>query len=296
MILEVELDGVDISELNIKWLRQNMAMVGQEPFLFDRTILENISYGLDDETRMNMSQPEVERHVIQAAKQANALDFINKLPDGFHTRVGDRGRLLSGGQRQRIAIARAIIREPRILLLDEVTSALDVKSEDEVQRSINVASDGRTTIIIAHRYYTHLPSIWIILTHSRLSTVRTADKIVVIKHGRLVESGTHEELIRNADLYAEMVKKQQLRDVDIKEPNKYNYNAEVLAKETGDGSSSTTEEKAIEVPPTPHQSDSQIPESYFSLVNFVASLNRPEWLQMTAGLIFSILAGCLITL
>lgn len=141
-----------MSRLNIKWLRQNIAMVGQEPFLFDRTIKENISYGLEEELRNSLSPSEIETRVLKAAKDANALDFIDQLPDGLLTKVGDRGRLLSGGQRQRIAIARGIIKEPRILLVDEVTAALDVKSEEEVQKGINSASAGRTTIIIAHRY------------------------------------------------------------------------------------------------------------------------------------------------
>ncbi|XP_046818265.1 multidrug resistance protein homolog 49 isoform X1 [Vespa crabro] len=167
---QVYLDGVDISKLNVQWLRSYIGVVGQEPVLFDTTIRENIRYGNDSVT---------EEEMIKAAKEANAHDFISKLPEGYDSPVGERGSQLSGGQKQRIAIARALVRRPAILLLDEATSALDLHSEATVQRALDAASKGRTTVIVTHR----------------LSTITNADRIVFIKDGKVVEEGTHEELL-----------------------------------------------------------------------------------------------------
>ncbi|OQR90011.1 ATP-binding Cassette (ABC) Superfamily, partial [Achlya hypogyna] len=169
----VTLDGVDLRELNIQWLRQQIGLVGQEPCLFQDTIANNIRHGKPGATL---------EEVFAAAKQANAYDFIMGFPDGFDTEVGDRGAQLSGGQKQRIAIARAIIKNPAILILDEATSALDTESEHIVQASLDhlVATGNRTTIIIAHR----------------LSTIRNADRIAVLEAGNVVEEGTHESLLQ----------------------------------------------------------------------------------------------------
>ncbi|XP_072756399.1 multidrug resistance protein homolog 49 isoform X2 [Anoplolepis gracilipes] len=167
---QVLLDGVDVSTLNVQWLRSHIGVVGQEPVLFDTTIRENIRYGNDSIT---------EEEMIKAAKEANAHDFISKLPEGYDSPVGERGSQLSGGQKQRIAIARALVRNPAILLLDEATSALDVHSEATVQKALDAAAKGRTTIIVSHR----------------LSTITNVDRIVFIKDGIIVEQGTHEELI-----------------------------------------------------------------------------------------------------
>jgi len=155
---KVCIDGYDIKELNIGWMRAQIGMVGQEPVLFGTTIGENIRYG-----REGVTQEEIEA----AAKEANAHDFISRLPLKYDTMVGERGAQLSGGQKQRIAIARALVRNPKILLLDEATSALDTQSEAVVQRALDKARLGRTTIIVAHR----------------LSTIRNADRIIVIKEG-----------------------------------------------------------------------------------------------------------------
>lgn len=157
----VLLDGNNIRQLHLAWLRSHIAVVGQEPFLFGTSIGENIRHGRDDAT-----QEEIE----QAAKEANAYDFIQRLPDKFDTMVGERGAQLSVGQKQRIAIARALVRKPKILLLDEATSSLDNQSEAAVQRALDTARMGRTTIIVAQR----------------LSTIRNVDRILVINDGIIV--------------------------------------------------------------------------------------------------------------
>ncbi|KAH9803368.1 ABC transporter B family member 15 [Citrus sinensis] len=184
---EVLLDGYKIRRLHLKWLRSQMGLVNQEPVLFATSITENILFGKDGASMDD---------VISAAKAANAHDFITKLPDGYETQVGQLGFQMSGGQKQRIAIARALIRDPKILLLDEATSALDAQSERIVQEAIDKASKGRTTLIIAHR----------------LSTIRTANLIMVLKAGKVVESGSHNELMNRGEggEYYQMVELQQM--------------------------------------------------------------------------------------
>jgi ATP-binding cassette subfamily B protein len=180
----ITVDGRPIKDIDIRYLRQNIAVVPQEVILFGGTILENISYGKPDAT---------EAEVIAAARKANALDFIESFPEKFQTIVGERGVKLSGGQRQRIAIARAILKDPAILILDEATSSLDAESERLVQEALDVLMQNRTTIIIAHR----------------LATIRKVDTIYVIREGQITETGTHEELSTLEDgLYANLVKLQ----------------------------------------------------------------------------------------
>lgn len=199
----VKLDGVDMRELNVKWLRAQVGYVGQMPTLFKLTIRENIALGaaavpVEDKVtgsrRWEVIEP-TEDDIIRAAKAANAHDFIMKLPEGYDTMLGERGALLSGGQKQRICIARALVRNPKILILDESTAALDANSERLVQEALEKASEGRTTITIAHR----------------LSTVRNADRISVIEHGVVVESGKHEELMaREGGAYRQLVQLQNI--------------------------------------------------------------------------------------
>lgn len=176
-------DGVDIQEIDVEYLRSQMAMVPQEVILFAGTIRENISFGKTDAT-----EPEI----IEAAQKANALEFINSFPEGLETQVGDRGIQLSGGQKQRIAIARAIIKNPTILILDEATSALDSESERLVQDALDKLMVGRTSFVIAHR----------------LSTIKNADKILVIQNGNIIETGTHDELIKGNGVYNSLVELQ----------------------------------------------------------------------------------------
>jgi len=179
------IDDVNVKDLSLKWYRRNVGMVAQEPILFSGTIKENILFGNPSATT---------EEIEEAAKFANAYEFIMQQPDGFDTLLGEKGTQLSGGQKQRVAIARAILKNPKILLLDEATSALDTESESLVQDALDKLMKGRTTIIIAHR----------------LSTVRNADAIVVMKKGKVVEIGTHEELMELNGLYTSLVNKQMV--------------------------------------------------------------------------------------
>ncbi|XP_014242293.1 multidrug resistance protein 1-like isoform X2 [Cimex lectularius] len=186
----ITFDGIDIRDINIKWLRSKIGVVSQEPVLFGVSIEDNIRYGRKEVTK---------EEIISAAKLANAHSFIKKLPQGYHTMVGERGAQLSGGQKQRIAIARALIRDPTFLLLDEATSALDSESESVVHEALNKAMEGRTTLIIAHR----------------LSTIRNANKIYVMNKGEIMESGTHSELMELKGAYYKFVSIQSITNEEI---------------------------------------------------------------------------------
>lgn len=182
----VMLDGYDLRTLDPSWLRgQVVGFISQEPVLFGTTIMENIRFG-----KLEASDEEV----YAAAQEANAHEFISSFPQGYSTIVGERGTTLSGGQKQRLAIARALIKQPTVLILDEATSALDAESERVVQEALDRASTGRTVLVIAHR----------------LSTVRAAHCIIVMANGQVWEAGTHEELLKKGGLYAELIRRQAL--------------------------------------------------------------------------------------
>ncbi|XP_067417766.1 ATP-binding cassette sub-family B member 5 [Emydura macquarii macquarii] len=182
---QVLFDGIDAKHLNIQWLRSQIGIVSQEPVLFDCSIAENIAYG--DNSR-NVPLDDIQ----EVAKAANIHSFIEELPEKYNTRVGNKGTQLSGGQKQRIAIARALLRQPKLLLLDEATSALDNASEKVVQQALDQARKGRTCIVIAHR----------------LSTVQNADVIVVINNGKIIEQGTHHQLMAKREAYFNLVNAQ----------------------------------------------------------------------------------------
>ena len=179
-------DDQPIMELCPRKYRKDISLVQQEPVLYQGSVRDNIAMGIESEV--------TDDQIMAAATQANIHDFVASLPEGFATLCGSRGTQLSGGQRQRIAIARALIREPRLLLLDEATSALDTESERVVQAALEAAKSGRTTIAVAHR----------------LSTIKDADNIIVFAKGRIAESGTHKDLLVRRGTYYEMCLGQSL--------------------------------------------------------------------------------------
>jgi ATP-binding cassette subfamily B (MDR/TAP) protein 1 len=187
--------STNLNKIDVKWWRTNTGLVQQEPFLFNDTIFNNVANGLCG-TKWNESPNEEKLEMVKnACQESFAAEFIDKLPEGYQTMVGESGIKLSGGQRQRLAIARAIIKQPSVLILDEATSAIDVRTERIVQKALDRVSEGRTTITIAHR----------------LSTIKRADKIIVLRAGQVVEQGTHNELLQNEEgVYSGLVKAQQL--------------------------------------------------------------------------------------
>ncbi len=184
------IDGQNVRAYTQKSLRSQMGIVTQEPFLFSGSILENIRYG-----RLDASEDEV----MTATKAAYAHDFIARLPEGYQTQVGERGKLLSQGQRQLISIARAILADPRIVILDEATASIDTQTEVLIQKALKQLLKGRTSFVIAHR----------------LSTVRNADIVLVIDRGEIIERGTHRELLTAGGLYAELYNRQFYQPAEV---------------------------------------------------------------------------------
>ncbi|XP_058768786.1 ABC transporter B family member 15-like [Vicia villosa] len=250
---EIRLDGVAIHKFKIKWLRSMMGLVSQEPALFATSIKENIMFGKEDAT---------EDEIVEAAKICNAHDFISLLPNGYNTQVGERGVQLSGGQKQRIAIARAIIKKPRILLLDEATSALDTESELLVQQALDNATTGCTSIIIAHR----------------LSTIQNADIVAVVHGGKVTEIGSHDELLQNDNnLYASLVRLQQTK-TESEETVTTTFTNTQTASLVADLTSSV-EDKFANVSIQNHDIDADNSVSFWRLL----ALNAPEWKQGVLG-------------
>uniref|UniRef100_A0A672QJA2 ABC-type xenobiotic transporter n=1 Tax=Sinocyclocheilus grahami TaxID=75366 RepID=A0A672QJA2_SINGR len=241
----VTIDGHDIRSLNVRGLRELIGVVSQEPVLFATTISENIRYG-----RQDVTQEEIE----QATREANAYDFIMKLPDKFETLVGERGTQMSGGQKQRIAIARALVRNPKILLLDEATSALDAESETIVQAALDKVRLGRTTIIVAHR----------------LSTIRNADVIAGFQNGEIVELGTHDELMERKGIYHSLVTMQK-NDEDDEDLDEDVYCSITEIKKW------LRKRSIVEAPNV----------SFLT----VLKLNKPEWPYMVVGVLCATING-----
>ncbi|XP_022773712.1 ABC transporter B family member 15-like isoform X2 [Durio zibethinus] len=278
---EIILDGVSINKLQIKWLRSQMGLVSQEPTLFATTIKENILFG-NEEAEME--------EIIEAAKASNAHNFISQMPQKYDTQVGERGLQMSGGQKQRIAIARAIIKAPRILLLDEATSALDSESERVVQEALDNAAIGRTTIIIAHR----------------LSTIQHADLIAVVQGGQVLEIGSHNELMENKNgFYTTLVNLQQTEKEKSPEETDRDLSTYASSYITNADANNTScrrlsllsrSSSVNSVAPSHASQDGDIKvEDHKTSASFgrLLALNLPEWKQASLGCLGAILCGAI---
>ncbi|CAL8095684.1 unnamed protein product [Calicophoron daubneyi] len=264
---EIRIEGVDIKDLDLKELRNQIGVVQQEPVLFEGTIADNIRLGKPDAT-----QEEIE----EAAKEANAHDFICALPEGYDTVLAERGGGMSGGQKQRLAIARALIRKPRLLLLDEATSALDTRSERVVREALEKASTGRTCVVIAHR----------------LTTVRHADLILVLENGVVRESGTHEELIAREGLYAAMLSNQNqmeaTREEDEDEEDHHRPEGVWQAEQESQGAS---EESKTLVSRISHSISVQMKKMKKNPIRRMLAINKPETKYIVGGCIACLISG-----
>ncbi|KZV40214.1 hypothetical protein F511_27600 [Dorcoceras hygrometricum] len=272
---EVRIDRVNLKEFQLKWIRSKIGLVSQEPALFTASIKDNIAYGKDGATT---------EEIRAAAELANASKFIDKLPQGLDTMVGEHGTQLSGGQKQRVAIARAILKDPRILLLDEATSALDQESERIVQEALDRVMVNRTTIIVAHR----------------LSTVRNAHMIAVIHKGRVIEKGTHTELVQNSEgAYSQLIRLQEVnKDSEADEKEKSDvivdsgkmssqrmpsFKRSISKGSSGRGHSNVDSHKKSDKP-------AKVP------IRRLAYLNKPELPVLLVGAVFAVINGAILPL
>ncbi|CAF1295585.1 unnamed protein product [Rotaria sordida] len=267
----IKINDRNIDEFDIYDYNQAIGVVSQEAVLFATSIQDNIRFG-----KKNATQDDV----IEAAKQAHAHDFIMKLPEGYNTMVGERGVKLSGGQRQRIALARALIRQPNLLILDEATSALDSSSEKIVQQALERASKGRTTIVIAHR----------------LSTIRHADWIVVMKDGAVIEQGSHDDLIAANHMYSDLFKNYQSGTINVESSEIVNMqesddvSSESIRDQELDSIQMKEKEKneiTLEKETTEFMIDESSAGSFRSLINLL-KLNSPEWPYLLIASLFTI--------
>ncbi|ODV91077.1 hypothetical protein CANCADRAFT_2792 [Tortispora caseinolytica NRRL Y-17796] len=277
---EITVDGHDIRTLDLHWLREQIGYVTQDSNLFSCSIYDNIALGFKGTKAQSISQDEKLKMVTEAAEIADVLDFINSLPDGFDTEIGERGFKLSGGQKQRVSIARAIVAKPRILLLDEATSALDSHSEKKIQESLETRLAGRTIITIAHR----------------LSTVRNADTIIVMDNGQIVESGSHDELLSLKGRYYSLLHSEQLNGSKLAECNeavnggseltlsrsKMQLDEEVALSKLDKVNTSITDTLIAEGPRA---------YSIFQLVCKLLVLGKPEYRELIISYTFSAVAA-----
>ncbi|ULT81137.1 hypothetical protein L3Y34_011194 [Caenorhabditis briggsae] len=255
----ISIDGVELENISLKKLRRNIGVVSQEPILFDTTIEQNIRFG----------NPECSKfEIFDALKKANAYEFVASFPNGIETIVGEGGAQLSGGQKQRIAIARVLVKNPKILLLDEATSALDNESEREIQKALRKASEGRTTIIIAHR----------------LSTINNCDKIIVMSQGQIIESGAHKDLIQKAGAYNNLINSQifdsEEKQTSQKDPldiNKIKENSNSLRKSSKGSQASLTD--------TPEEKE--VSSGFWEIINEC----RPQYFWLLTAIIGSFMQG-----
>lgn len=276
---QILLDGIDIRELDIKWLRHQIGLVNQEPALFATTIRENILYGKDNATI---------EEITRAAKLSEALAFINNLPERFDTQVGERGVQLSGGQKQRIAISRAIVKNPTILLLDEATSALDAESEKSVQEALDRVMVGRTTIIVAHR----------------LSTIRNADVIAVVQNGKIVETGSHEELIlKQNGAYSSLVQLQEAASMQhlpshgpLGQPLSVKFSRELSGRTRSFGGSFRSDKESVGKVGFDSFDGVETVKSSRVSSGRLYSMVTPDWMFGVSGTICALFAGALMPL